>query len=65
MVKPIWILLKQESGSGISRAIYKSAPHSRQITTPAVKIVRVCVCGALKEINIKNCGLFTVLTATD
>ena len=35
-VKPIWILLKQEtvSGSGISRAICKSAPHSRQITTP-------------------------------
>ena len=36
-VKPIWILLKQEtvSGSGISWAICKSAPHSRQITTPA------------------------------
>jgi len=35
-VKPIWIL-KQEtaSGSGISRAICKSAPCSRQITTPA------------------------------
>ena len=35
-VKPIWILLKQErvSGSGISWAMYKSAPHSRQITTP-------------------------------
>ena len=35
-VKPIWILLKQEtvSGSGISWAIYKSAPRSRQITTP-------------------------------
>ena len=32
-VKPIWILLKQEtvSGSGTS----KSAPHSRQITMPA------------------------------
>jgi len=30
-VKPIWILLKQEtvSGSGISWAIYKSAPRSR------------------------------------
>ena len=37
MVKPIWILLKQEtvSGSGISWAICKSAPRSRQITTPA------------------------------
>ena len=32
-VKPIWILLKQEtvSGSGISWDICKSAPHSRQI----------------------------------
>ena len=37
MVKPIWILLKQEtvSGSDISWAICKSARHSRQITTPA------------------------------
>ena len=36
-VKPICILLKQEtvSGSGISWAICKSAPHSRQITMPA------------------------------
>ena len=36
-VKPIWILLKQEtvSGSGISWAICKPAPCSRQITTPA------------------------------
>ena len=36
-VKPIWILLKQEtvSGSGISCAVCKSAPRSRQITTPA------------------------------
>ena len=35
-VKPIWILLKQEtvSGSDISWAICKSAPRSRQITTP-------------------------------
>ena len=35
--KPIWILLKQEtvSGSGISWAICKSAPSSRQTTTPA------------------------------
>ena len=35
--KPIWILLKQEttSGSGISWAVCKSAPCSRQITTPA------------------------------
>ena len=36
-VKPIWILLKQEtvSGSGISRAVCKSAPRTTQITTPA------------------------------
>jgi len=36
-LKPIWILLKQEtvSGSGVSWAICKSAPRSRQITTPA------------------------------
>ena len=36
-IKPIWILLKQESvsGRGISWAICKSAPRSRQITTPA------------------------------
>ena len=35
-VKPIWILLEQEtvSGSDISWAICKSAPRSRQITTP-------------------------------
>ena len=35
-VKPIWILLKQEtvSGSGISWNICKSAPRSRQITMP-------------------------------
>ena len=36
-VKPIWILPKQEtvSGTGISWAICKSAPRSRQITTTA------------------------------
>jgi len=35
-VKPIWILLKQETviGNGISWAICKSAPRSRQITMP-------------------------------
>ena len=37
-VKPICILLKQESvsGSGISWAICKSEPRSKQITTPAI-----------------------------
>jgi len=36
-VKPIWILLEQEtvSGSGIRWDICKSAPRSRQITVPA------------------------------
>jgi len=36
-LKPVWILLKQQttSGSGISWAICRSAPHSRLITTPA------------------------------
>ena len=36
-VKPIWILLKQEtvSGSGISWAICKTAPCTRQISMPA------------------------------
>ena len=36
-VSAFWILLKQEtvSGSGISWAVCKSAPRSRQITTPA------------------------------
>ena len=33
-VKPVWILLKQETVSGCW-AICKSAPRSRQITTPA------------------------------
>ena len=35
-VKPIWILLKQEtvSGNSMSWVICKSAPSSRQITTP-------------------------------
>ena len=35
-VKPVWILLKQEtvSGSSISWAICKSAPRCRQLTTP-------------------------------
>jgi len=39
-VKPVWILLKQEtvSGSGISWAICKSAPRSRHITTPAPRL---------------------------
>ena len=40
-VTPIWIFVKQEtvSGSGISWAVCKSAPRSRQITTPAYNSV--------------------------
>ena len=36
-VKPIWILLEQETvgGSGIRWVVCKSAPRSRQTTTPA------------------------------
>jgi len=34
-VKAIWIFLKQETMSGISWAICKSAPCSRETTTPA------------------------------
>jgi len=43
-VKPLWILLKQEtvSGSGISWAMCKSAPHSRQITMPAPHWIKYC-----------------------
>jgi len=38
-VKPIWILLKQAtvSGSGISWAVWKSAPRTRQVTIPGKK----------------------------
>ena len=40
--KPIWILLKQKtaSGSSISYAICKSAPHSRQITMPPLSFLK-------------------------
>ena len=43
-VKPIWILLRQEtvSGSGISWAICKSAPRSRQTTMPATHHLYDC-----------------------
>jgi len=48
-VKPIWILLKQEtvSGSSISWAICNSAPRSRQITTPAPRRSVIYRLGAL------------------
>jgi len=49
-VKPIWILLKQEtaSGSGISWTICKSAPRSRQIS---------CA-----DVPLRNCSLTHSLT---
>jgi len=59
-VKPIWIILKQEtvSGSGISWTIYKSAPRSRQITTPASRHSVFCLyrllyvfCGSHRQQN--------------
>jgi len=42
--EPIWSLLKQETvtGKGISWAICKSAPHHRQISTPACHHSVVC-----------------------
>jgi len=41
-VKPVWILLKQEtmSGSGISLTVCKSAHRSRQISTPPLSFYR-------------------------
>ena len=50
-VKPILILLKQEtvSGSGISWAICKSAPCSRQITTPATH------CSVFLQVGCLSC----------
>ena len=68
-VKPIWILLKQEtvSGSGISWAICKSAPRSRQITMPAPhhSVVLQARCPtnsvtALKQQNTRiHCAIMT------
>jgi len=50
-VKQIWILLKKKtvSGSGISWAICKSAPHSRLITTPAPHHSGVCACHSYND----------------
>ena len=46
-VKPVWILLKQESvsGSGISWAVCKSAPRYRQTTTPSAPHLSVLQAG--------------------
>jgi len=54
-VKPIWILLKQEtvSGSGISWAVCKSAPRSRQITTlaPHLSVFLQAGCPSCRQTN--------------
>jgi len=52
-VKPIWILLKQEtvSGSGISWDICKSAPRSRQITKPAPTTLLQAGCPSCRPTN--------------
>jgi len=52
-VKPIWILLEQEtvSGSGISWAIGKSAPRSRQITTPTTQVFLQAGCPSCRPTN--------------
>ena len=54
-VKPIWISLKQEtvSGSGISWAICKYAPRSRQITMPAThhSVFLQAVCPSCRPTN--------------
>jgi len=70
-VKPIWILMKQEtvSSSGISCVICKSAPRSRHITTPAPHhsffIGRMPFlspnqqCQSTEGINLLNIHIFT------
>ena len=62
--KPVWILLKQVtvSGSGISWAICKSAPRSRQITMPEphhsvflqAGCPSCCSTNSVKELNTKQ-----------
>ena len=57
-VKPIWMLLKQEtvSGSDISWTICKSAPRSRQIITPAPhhSVFTGKHTDQMKKITVKN-----------
>jgi len=73
-IKPIWILLKQETvgGSGISWAICKSAPHYRQIPVPAPHHTIFLQTGcpschptnsikALKETTNRFCNKYTVI----
>jgi len=62
-VKPIWILLKQEtvSGSGISWAICKTAPHSRHnhASTPALSFYRPDALAATQPTVSKHRRQFT------
>ena len=66
----MWILLQQEtvSGSGISWAIYKSAPRSRQITTPAPRQFLQAGCPSCRPTNsvkaLKAKLLVTLLVTT-
>jgi len=59
-VTPIWIFVKQEtvSGNGISWAVCKCAPHSRQITTPAphysVFLQAGCPTNSVKALKATN-----------
>ena len=57
-VKPIWILLKQEtaSGSGISWAICKSATRCRQTTMPAPHQLVFYMPDALPAKALKACN---------
>ena len=52
-VKPFWILLKQEtvSGSGISWAICKSAPRSRQMPAPHHSVFLQAGCPSCRPTN--------------
>ena len=73
-VKPIWILLKQEtvSGSGISWAVFKSAPRSRQTTTPAphhsvflqARCPFCCPTNSVKELKAKKLVLLLAIKIT-
>ena len=69
-VKPIWILLKQEtvSGSGISWATWKSASRSRQITMPVPhhsKVFLQAGCPSCRPTNSIKALKANIQTITD
>ena len=67
-VKPIWILLKQEtvSGSGISWAICKSAPRTSQITTPVPRFLQArCPSSFPLPISLTSSVLVLLLLCID